>query len=76
VTEQRLLELDLADAKLAVEEAEAELARAEQIRKQSPAAISEPELRKYALQAERAKIQVQRIMVRLEAIKGEEGTGR
>jgi len=70
-TEIRLLELDLADAKLAVEEAESELARVQQIQKQSPAALSEQEIRKYQFQADRAKIQVQRIMIKLEAAKTE-----
>ena len=75
-TEVRLLELDLADAKLAVEEAESELARAEQIEKQSPGTISEQEIRRNRFQAERAKIQVQRIMVKLEAAKEMEGESR
>jgi multidrug resistance efflux pump len=70
-TEIRLLELDLADAKLAVEEAESELARMQQIQKQSPAALSEQEIRKYQFQADRAKIQVQRIMIKLEGAKAE-----
>ena len=73
-TEVKLLELDLADSKLAVDEAESELQRADQLRKQSPSAISEQEIRKYQFQAERAKIQMQRIMIKLEASKG--GTRR
>jgi hypothetical protein len=70
-TEIKLLELDLADAKLALEEAESELQRAEELRKQSPTAISEQEIRKYQFQAQRAKIQIQRIAIKLEAAKAE-----
>jgi multidrug resistance efflux pump len=70
-TEVKLLELDLADAKLAVEEAESELQRVDQLRKQSPSAVSEQEIRKYQFQADRAKIQMQRIMVKLEATRAD-----
>jgi len=75
-TEVKLLELDLADAKLAVEEAESELQRVDQLRKQSPSAVSEQEIRKYQFQTDRAKIQVQRIMIKLEAAKAESETPR
>ncbi len=75
-TEARLLELDLAEAKLAVEVAEAEVEQADVIRKKNPGGISETEIRKYRLQAERAKIQMQRIMVKLEAVKTEEAGAR
>jgi hypothetical protein len=71
-TEVRLLELDLADAKLAIQEAETELQRAQELRERSPGGVSEQELRKYQFQAERAKIQMQRVMIRLEAAKEDE----
>ncbi|MCI0357269.1 MAG: hypothetical protein L0211_02135 [Planctomycetaceae bacterium] len=68
-TELRLLELDLAEAKLAVEVAETEFQYADEIRKKNPGAISETEIRKYRLQADRARIQMERIKVKLEAAK-------
>jgi len=64
--QRKLLELDLAEAKLGVEVATVELAQAEEIRKKNPAALSNQELRKLQLQIERAKIQVKRIEVQLE----------
>jgi hypothetical protein len=75
-TEIRLLELDLADAKLALDEAESDLQRGEQLRKQNAGSISEQEIRKYQFQAERAKIQVQRITIKLEAAKEPSRAGR
>jgi|GEM_PF-6770891 len=75
-TEIRLLELDLADAKLALDEAESDLQRGEQLRKQDAGSISEQEIRKYQFQAERAKIQVQRITIKLEAAKEPSRAGR
>jgi beta-lactamase regulating signal transducer with metallopeptidase domain len=64
-TEARLLELDLADAKLGVEEAQAEVQAAQQMREKG--AIGQQEMRQRELKVERAKIQMQRIQVRLEA---------
>jgi hypothetical protein len=61
--------LDLADARLAVEEAEAELAEVQEIRSKNPAALSEQEMRKKRFQVERAKIQVQRIQIQLDEAK-------
>lgn len=76
-TEVRLLELDLAEAKLAVEEAEARLAHVQQIKERNPGALSDQEFRTYTVAAERAKIQMQRVMIRLEAAKeGETPRGR
>ena len=76
-TEVRLLELDLAEAKLAVEEAEAHLAHVQQIKERNPGALSDQEFRTYTVAAERAKIQMQRVMIRLEAAKeGETPRGR
>jgi hypothetical protein len=66
-TLRKLLELDLAAARLEVEAAQVELDEAMEIRQKNPGAVSEQELRKRQLQIERAKIQVQRIQVQLEA---------
>ena len=65
----RLLELDLAEAKVVLDVAEAELAQAEEINNKSPNAVSQPELRKYRAAIERAKIQLQRAQIKLEAAK-------
>lgn len=67
-TEVKLLELDLAEAKLTLEAAESDLARIQQLRDRN--VVSEEEVSRKQLAAERAKIHVQRIMVRLEAAKG------
>ncbi len=66
-TEVKLLELDLAEAKLTLEAAEADLSRIQQLRDRN--VIPEEEVSRKQLAAERAKIHVQRIMVRLEAAK-------
>jgi hypothetical protein len=65
-TNRKLLELDLAAARLEVEAAGVEVTEAEEIRKKNPASISQSELRKRQLQVERAKIQVKRMEVQLE----------
>jgi beta-lactamase regulating signal transducer with metallopeptidase domain len=66
-TQRKLLELDLAEARLGVESAEVELAVLVEVRAKNPSAVSQQELRKRQLEVERAKIQVQRIQVQLEA---------
>lgn len=71
-TEIRLLELDLAEAELALQEAEAKLETNQRIHEQNPGGVSDTELRAGRLAVERAKIQVQRIKVKLEAARAEE----
>ena len=66
-TELKLLELDLAEAKLSVEEAEEEYSRVQELKATN--SISQQEVRQKQLAVERAKIQLQRIMVKLEAAK-------
>jgi multidrug resistance efflux pump len=66
-TELKLLELDLAEAKLSVEEAEEDFARVQELKARN--AITQQEVRQKQLQVERAKIQMQRIMIKLEAAK-------
>jgi hypothetical protein len=64
-TEVKLLELDLAEAKLSLDAAELELARIQQLRERN--VVPDEEVQKQRFATERAKIQVQRIMVKLEA---------
>jgi hypothetical protein len=66
-TELKLLELDLAEAKLSVEEAEEEYSRVQELKAAN--SISQQEVRQKQLAVERAKIQMQRIMIKLEAAK-------
>jgi beta-lactamase regulating signal transducer with metallopeptidase domain/multidrug resistance efflux pump len=68
-TQVRLLELELEEAKLGLAEAESELQRVAELREKSPGVISQAELRKLQFQADRAKIQYQKVMVRLESAK-------
>ena len=68
-THRKLLELDLAEAQLNLEVAKVELESIQEISKKNPSAISQQELRKRQLEVDRAKIQVKRIEVRLEAEK-------
>jgi beta-lactamase regulating signal transducer with metallopeptidase domain len=64
-TQKKLLELDLADAQLTVEEAEAQLDATKQL--VAKGTTPQHELRKQQLQVERAKIQVKRIQIQLDA---------
>jgi hypothetical protein len=74
-TQRKLLELDLADARLSVESAETELAEVKEIRSKNPGAVSQQELRKKQLEIERAKIKVKRIELLIEeAGKDSEGS--
>jgi hypothetical protein len=66
-TQRKLLELDLAEAQVNVELAQSELESIQEISKKNPSAVSRQELRKRQLEVDRAKIQVKRIHVQLDA---------
>jgi hypothetical protein len=68
--EMKLLELDLAEAKLTVEEAEEDLSRVRNLAAAGNA-VARQELQQKQFAVERAKIQLQRIMVKLEATQSE-----
>jgi multidrug resistance efflux pump len=73
-TDVKLLELDLAEAKLSLDEAEHELSRVQQLRTKN--VITEQEVRPKQLAVERAKIQVARIMLKLAGAKEGKWGGR
>ncbi|MEX2176406.1 MAG: M56 family metallopeptidase [Pirellulaceae bacterium] len=70
-TELRLLELDREEADASLQIAEAELQAMQEIRAKNPGAASPAELRKFEFQVQRAKIQLERINVRLEGLKSQ-----
>jgi beta-lactamase regulating signal transducer with metallopeptidase domain len=70
--ELRLLELDRAEAEATLQVAEAELQSNEEIQRKHPGAVSQTELRKFQGMVDRAKIQLERIKLKLEAARAEE----
>lgn len=68
-TQRKLLELDLQEAQVNVEAAEVELAMVQEVLKKNPNSVSRQEVRKRQLEVDRAKIQMKRIQVQLEAEK-------
>jgi hypothetical protein len=66
--EYKLLELDLREAELGLQVAKAEHDQMAEIRKRTPGALSENELRHSQLKVELAQVQVERTKVRLEAL--------
>ncbi len=68
----RLLELDLAEAEVELQLAQTELQEGEDIQKRSPGALTDTVLRARRLKVDRAKIQVERIRLKLEAARAEE----
>jgi beta-lactamase regulating signal transducer with metallopeptidase domain len=70
----RLLELDLAEAEVELQLAQTELEANEDIQKRNPGALTNAEIRALRLKVDRAKIQVQRIKLKLEAARAEEQT--
>jgi beta-lactamase regulating signal transducer with metallopeptidase domain len=67
----RLLELDLAEAEVELQLAQTELQEGEDIQKRSPGALTDTVLRARRLKVDRAKIQVERIRLKLEAARAE-----
>ena len=72
--EIRLLELDVDEAKLALEDAEVRLAHAATQRVKSPSSLSGAEFQSCRVNVDRAKIQLQRAQIKLEAAKAAAAT--
>ena len=71
-TQVKLMELDLKDAELELQVAQAELDGAEEIRKVNPQALSRAEITKREVTVRRAQLRIEKLKVMLDGAKREE----